>query len=105
MAKSLTRHQFQAFPHAPRPPQYGYLIEEHEWYADDSEGTLGVLFRDKQDDDWAYVVLQPDADSVFKWVDGEHSFAIKDVARQKLLDAVDRAAQDLKASASLAGIA
>ena len=98
MAKRLTRHQFQAFPHATRPPQYGYLIEEHEWYADDSEGTLGVLFRDKQDDDWAYVVLQPDADSVFKWVDSEHSFAIKDVARQKLLDAVDRAAQDLQAS-------
>ena len=96
MAKSLTRVQFQAFPHAPRPAVYNLFIEEHEWYADDSERTLGVLIRDKTDDDWAYVVLQPDADSVFRWVAGEHSFAIREVAQEKLLADMERVSQDLE---------
>ena len=96
MTKSLTRIQFQAFSHALRPAAYNYLIEEHEWYADDSERTLGVLFRDKLDDDWAYVVLQMDADSVFRWVAGEHSFAIREVALERLLSDIDRLAEDLE---------
>ena len=96
MTKSLTRVQFQAFPHAPRPAAYNYLIEEHEWYADDAERTLGVLFRDKVDDDWAYVVLQADADSVFRWAAGDHSFAIREVAQERLLADIDRLAEELE---------
>ena len=96
MVKTLTRVQFQEFPHAPRPAMYGYLIEEHDWYADDSERTLGVLFKDKIDNDWAYVVLQQDANSVFRWVAGDHSFAIKAVARDKLLADIDRVSEDLE---------
>ena len=96
MTTSLTRVQFQAFPHAPRPAAYNYLIEEHEWFADDSEQTLGVLFRDRHDGDWAYVLLQPDADSVFRWAAGDHSFAIREVAQERLLADIDRLAEELK---------
>lgn len=96
MTKSLTRVQFQAFPHAPRPAAYNYLIEEHEWYADDAERTLGVLFKYKLDDDWAYVVLQQDADSVFRWAAGDHSFAIREVAQEKLLTDIDRFSEELE---------
>ena len=98
MAKSLTRRQFQDFPHAPRPTMYGYLVEEYEWYADDTESTLGVLFRGKQDGDWAYAILQPDAESVFSWAAGGHSFALKEVARQNLLDDIERVALDFGAT-------
>ena len=98
MAKRLTRVQFQEFPHAPRPAAYNFLIEEHEWYADDSERTLGVLLRDKIDDDWAYVVLQPDTDSVFRWASGDHSFAIREIAQGKLLADIDRMSRDLEST-------
>ena len=98
MTKILTRAQFQAFPHATRPALYNYLIEEHEWYADGSERTLGVLIRDKHDNDWAYVVLQLDADSIFRWAAGSHSFAIKEVARHNLLEDIDRIADELEAT-------
>ena len=98
MAKRLTRNQFQRFPHSPRPLMYSYLVEEHEWYADDAESTLGVLFLDKGDEDWAYVVLQPDMDGGFKWAAGDHSFAFQEMARQKLLDDIERVAEDLLAT-------
>ena len=96
MVKTLSRVEFQGFPHAPRPAIYNYLIEEHEWYADESGNTLGVLFRDKVGNDWAYAVLQPDAELVYRWADGDHSFAIKEVAREKMLADIERAAQDLE---------
>ena len=102
MVKTLTRVQFQEFPHAPRPAMYNYLIEEHDWYADDSESTLGVLFKDRIDDEWAYVVLQQDADSVFRWAAGDNSFAIKEVARDKLLADIDRVSEDLEETGVLA---
>ena len=98
MAKRLTRNQFQSFPHSPRPLMYSYLVEEREWYADDAESTLGVLFLDRQDADWAYVVLQPDMDGVFKWAAGDNSFAFQEMARQKLLDDIERVAEDLLAT-------
>ena len=98
MTKRLTRVQFQDFPHAPRPAAYNFLVEEHEWYADDSGRTLGVLLRDQIDDDWAYVVLQPDAESVFRWASGDHSFAMREVAREEMLTEIDRVARDLEST-------
>lgn len=94
MVKRLTRSQFQDFPHSPRPLMYRYLVEEREWYADDAESTLGVLFLDREDGDWAYVVFQPDPDGVFTWAAGAHSFAFQETARQKLLDDIERVAED-----------
>ena len=58
MVKTLTQFQFRAFPHAPRPPGFDFIIEEQEWYSDEEGATLGVMLRDKIDDDWGYVVLQ-----------------------------------------------
>lgn len=98
MTKRLTRAQFQDFHHAPRPAAYSFLVEEYEWYSDDSGCTLGILFRDKVDDDWAYVVLQPDADSVFRWASGDNSFAIREVAREEMLKEIDRIAPDLEST-------
>ena len=96
MVKSLSKFQFQAFPHAPRPAIHDYLIEEHEWYSDDEECTLGVLFRDKLDDDWAYVILQSGPDSVFRCVAVDASFNERDVAQSKLLAELNRVSVELK---------
>lgn len=94
--KRLTQFQFQAFLHAPRPASYEYLIEEHEWYADDEERTLGVLFNDRIDDDWAYAILQQDSDSVFRHQINEHSFAEITDARKKLFASIEEFSSNLK---------
>ncbi|MFH1560817.1 MAG: glycosaminoglycan attachment protein [Chloroflexota bacterium] len=94
--KSLTRFQFQAFGQLERPPAYHFLVEEHEWYADDTENTLGVLFRDKIDDDWAYVVMRRGPDSKFRCVEVDSSFETIETARIMLLSEIDRVSREIE---------
>lgn len=96
MVKRINKFQFAAFPHHQRPPIFDALIEEHEWYSDDAESTLGVLFLDKNDDDWAYVVMQTDATSLFECVAVDVSYEDKDAARSELLSEIDRIAMELQ---------
>ena len=98
MAKNLTKFQFQSFPHPPRPDFYESLVKEHEWYSDDSESTLGILFQDRIDGDWAYVVLQIKDEGVFVAVGGENSIEDMESAREELLIEIDRFAATLRES-------
>ena len=100
MVKSLTEFQFKAFPHPSRPEVFDYLVEEHEWYCDDSQSTLGVLFRDKTDNDWGYVVLQPAPDLVYRAVKAKGSFDEIRLARDELIDAIDHATHEFKMSSA-----
>ena len=68
---------------------FDFVVEEYEWYADDEESTLGVLFRDTIDDDWAYVVLQRASDSIFQCIAADSSFLTKEAARKILLSQID----------------
>ena len=95
MVKSLTKFQFQSFPHPPRPDFYESLVEEHEWYSDDSESTLGILFQDRIDGDWAYVVLRIKDEGVFVAVGSEHSIEDMESAREELLIEIDRFSANL----------
>ena len=95
MVKKLTKFQFQSFPHTSRPDNYEDIYEEHEWYCDDSESTLGLLIQDRIDDDWAYVVMQVGSESVFTLVGGAHSIGDRTSAREQLLIEVDRFSTDL----------
>ncbi|MCH8800220.1 MAG: hypothetical protein IH963_04850 [Chloroflexi bacterium] len=92
--KRLTKFQFQAFRHPERPPIF-QIVDEREWYCDDLESTLGVLFRDKVDNDWAYVILQQDHDSTFSCVAIDSSIKTETVARETLLSELDRASTEL----------
>ncbi len=96
MVRQLTEVQFQAFPHLPRPDVFDSIIEEHEWYSDDEEHTLGVVFRDKTDNDWAYVILQLGADSFFKCVTVGSSFRDQKSAREILLSEIELVSRSLK---------
>ena len=96
LVECLTKFQFLAFPHHQRPPLFDHLVEEHEWYSDDDQSTLGVLFRDKVDDDWAYVVMQPGATSLFECVAVNVSFEEKDIAQRDLLSDIERISSELR---------
>ena len=95
MVKRLTKFQFQSFPHASRPDNYEDIYEEHEWYSDDSESTLGLLIQDRIDGDWAYVVMQVEGESVFTLVWGDISIEDRESAREQLLIEIDRCSTDL----------
>ena len=90
MILPITQFRFQAFLHAPRPLMSEYVVDEHEWYADDVETTLGVLLRDVTDNDWAYAILQRDADAIFRAIFVDHSFAAIELARESLLTEMEK---------------
>jgi hypothetical protein len=49
------------------------LIEERGWYTDETESFLGVVFRDKIDDDWAHVILARDECFQFRSIEAKSS--------------------------------
>ena len=85
--ESLTKVQFDAF----RPARNLNLLpigEEAEWFADEARNILGVLVRDRVDDDWGYVILGRDEESRFRAVTLDVSIETRDKAREQLLGAM-----------------
>lgn len=100
MAKQITNFQFRSFPHATRPDGFDLIVEEHEWYSDDCDCVLGVLFKDLIDDDWAYAVFQLAPDGVFRCESTGQSFADMWTARQQLMTEVDLLATQIRTAKS-----
>lgn len=57
---------------------------EEGWFTDESESFLGVLFRDRIDHDWGYVILARDEHFIFRAIDTVHSMQTRETARQEL---------------------
>ncbi len=57
------------------------LAEEQGWYGDETGSFLGVVARDKTDDDWVWVVLARDEHFVFRCIDLKCSLPTRDQAR------------------------
>ena len=60
------------------------LAKELEWYSDENEIVLGVVFLDLTDRDYAFVILGRDQNSIFRWIDGICSFPTIEEARESL---------------------
>jgi len=60
------------------------VIEERGWFSDDSNAFLGVVFRDKVDDDWGYAILARDACFRFRAIETGSDHATRDQAWEKL---------------------
>lgn len=60
------------------------ICEEHGWFSDASKSFLGVVVRDKSDNDWGYVVLARDERFCFRAVDIDVRFETRDEARMQL---------------------
>ena len=80
---AITKEQFQAI--------WGYALldsnpigEEHGWFTDESTSFLGVVVRDKIDNDWGFVVLARDPGFNFRAITVETSLASRDRARMLL---------------------
>ena len=60
------------------------VIEEGGWFSDETDAFLGVLTRDKIDDDWGYAVLARDDYFRFRAIENEVSLESQYKARMKL---------------------
>jgi hypothetical protein len=60
------------------------IAEENGWFSDETYSFLGVVIRDKIDNDWSYVVLARDQQFQFRAVEVESSLSSRDEARMKL---------------------
>ncbi len=53
---------------------------------------IGAIILDKSDKDWNYVVLGPDEQGRFRWIEGNTCFKDRDLALKELLGAMNRIA-------------
>jgi hypothetical protein len=80
---AITKEEFQAACRF-AVPDINPIGQEHGWFSDDTGSFLGVLVRDKIDDDWGFVVLARDEHFHFRAIDVDVSFKTRDEARMQL---------------------
>lgn len=60
------------------------ILEEHGWFSDETNSFLGVLIRDKNDNDWGYVVLARDEQFRFRPLNIQASLPTREQAGREL---------------------
>lgn len=80
----ITKGRFESFPLAANLGRF-MIADEKEWYEDAAHHSLGVLYKDRTDDDWGYAMLTQSSDGLYGWSDGEVSLRSRDEARMRLL--------------------
>jgi hypothetical protein len=90
--KTLSRERFNAFVMLTRHPMAEVLAQELEWYANDDERVLAVLFRDTTDKDFCYLLLARDEVGEFRFIACECNFATLQFAWEKMREALSREA-------------
>ena len=87
--KAISRRDFDRFEPL-RHPEAEVRFEETEWFADEEGVVIGVLARDRSDDDWAYAVLGRDERGTFRAFENEVSIMQRDDARDLLIRTMER---------------
>ena len=78
----ITKSSFRsAFPFE---PDVMGLTTEEGWFTDESESFLGVVVKDKADQDWGYIILARDEHFIFRAIDTAHSRPTREIARVEL---------------------
>jgi hypothetical protein len=88
--RSVSRDEFDKFKPA-RSPILEMTIEEVEWFADDGGIVIGVLARDRADDDWSAAILGRDERGQFRAIDMAVSVKTRDEARTLLNAKMEKA--------------
>jgi len=89
---NLDRRRFNALAGYARQPGITLLIEELDWFADPEERVLGLLSRDRIDDDYGWVVFGRDAVARFRAIKVNASYPPVDEAYKALMSAMREAA-------------
>lgn len=62
------------------------LVDEQGWFSDETGSFLGVVFRERIDDEWAYVILARDPHFAFRAIYSGVSLSTRDSARDSLYE-------------------
>ena len=81
----LSKLRFDALAAYTRQPHTVILFEEIEWHATADERVIGILIRDRIDDDFGWIVLGRDERQRFRAIDVGSSLATAAQARIELL--------------------
>jgi ribosomal protein L30 len=84
--KPLSRRRFEALAGYTRVPEIVLYVEEFEWYATRDERLIGMVVRDRIDDDFGWAILGRDERLRFRAIDVNSSLASPDEARQRLFE-------------------
>ena len=87
--KKITEEQYNSFEPA-RGSGASETGEELEWYTTVSKNVIGMVVRDKINDDYLYVVQGPDQSGEFRAIDLEVSISDRDEARKKLISSLTK---------------
>ncbi|MGD0780758.1 MAG: hypothetical protein ABR954_08310 [Dehalococcoidales bacterium] len=85
----IIKGRFESFPLAAGFERF-IISDEKEWYEYPVKNSLGVLCKDRIDNDWAYAILTQSDDGLYSWNDGEVSLHSRADARKKLLDKMEK---------------
>lgn len=82
---SIPRQRFNALAGYVRQPAFVMMLDELEWYSVAEDRALGVVFRDRIDDDFSWIILGRDGLKRFRGVDLRVSIESVDAARNELI--------------------
>ncbi|RLA54506.1 MAG: hypothetical protein DRR42_01615 [Gammaproteobacteria bacterium] len=85
--RKISKARFEALSYA-RMPMVKILSDEVDWYSSNNNSILGVILRDRTDDDFVAVVLGRDEAGVFRWIDGKASIVSIDAARKQIIETI-----------------
>lgn len=87
--KKLSKMRYDALTYA-KSPIIHEIIEEIEYYCDREEKLIGVLFRDKIDNDFGFVIMARNSACIFTCIDQESSFKNINEAKKSLKIALSK---------------
>ena len=61
------------------------ITDETDWYADDAGNVIGTVFRDRTDNDWAYIIMGRDERGNFRCFALKASITTEGASRDQLL--------------------
>lgn len=84
--KPLSRRRFDALAGYARHPRMVFILEELEWFATQGDRLVGLIGRDRYDNDFSWVLLGRDERLRFRAVAVNASLPTVDAARQQLMN-------------------
>jgi hypothetical protein len=84
--KEISRASFEALAGYTREPGTAFIVEEISWFSSDNGVVLGMLARDRTDDDFSGMVLGRDSRGRYRAVHVFVSIPSLDLAKERLRD-------------------
>jgi hypothetical protein len=86
--REITRQEFDAYQPI-RVPGIENMFEELLYYADETGAVIGLVARDRVDNDWGWLIIGRDEYGQFRAVDNGMKLSSEEAARDALITAME----------------